>query len=203
MLKRYLFPGAIACLLMISLNSHSYTQQWQGVTPVVGVCNVQKVLAGLDEWKDVNTSLQADKANATNELNAKKAKINQLNDDLTLLKPDSKEYTQKATEIENATIEADVYTRIADATMSRKEKQKFKELMDKMNIAIKDVAKMKQFDIVLNDFSQDIPDLEKLDFSQLHGLEITRTILCSENRLDVTQDVIIQMNKSYGGQQQH
>jgi Skp family chaperone for outer membrane proteins len=167
----------------------------------VGVCNLIKVLGGLDEFKDINQGLSDEHDKTQKSIDDQTAKIKNMQEQLTILKPDSADYAKQRQEILNAQIGLKNFADISDANLAAEQKQKLKALSDKMDSFIADEAKIKHFNLILADQKTDLKDsdMEKIDMNTLKAMLFQRTVLFSENRLDITQDVIVAMNKAYAG----
>jgi Skp family chaperone for outer membrane proteins len=165
----------------------------------VGVCNPVKVMSGLDEFKDVNKALQDEHDANQKSIDDQTAKIKNMQDNLAILKPDTTDYAKLNQDIFKAQVELKSFAEISDAALARKQKEKLKALSDKMDSFIADGAKIKHFSMIIADQKTDIPDLDKVDMNTLRAMLFQRTVLFSENRLDITQDVIVKMNQAYAG----
>jgi Skp family chaperone for outer membrane proteins len=167
----------------------------------VGVCNLIKVLGGLDEFNDINKALQDEHDKNQKSIDDQTTKIKSMQDQLSIFKPDSADYAKLSQDIFKAQVELKSFAEISDAALAREQKEKLKALSDKMDSFIAQEAKIKHFSLILADQKTDIKDsdMEKIDMNTLKAMLFQRTVLFSENRLDITQDVILLMNQAYAG----
>lgn len=165
----------------------------------VGVCNPVKVISGLDEFNDINKALKDEHDANQKSIDDQTKKIQSMQDQLAIFKPDSPEYKKQSEDILKAQVELKAFADLSDAKLAREQKEKLKALSDKMDSFIADEAKIKHFNLIIADQQTDIPDLDKVDMNTLRAMLFQRTVLFTENRLDITQDVIVAMNKAYAG----
>jgi Skp family chaperone for outer membrane proteins len=157
------------------------------------------VISGLDEFNDINKALKDEHDANQKSIDDQTKKIQSMQDQLAIFKPDSPEYKKQSEDILKAQVELKAFADLSDAKLAREQKEKLKTLSDKMDSFIADEAKIKHFNLIIADQQTDIPDLDKVDMNTLRAMLFQRTVLFSENRLDITQDVIVAMNKAYVG----
>ncbi|MGA3068159.1 MAG: OmpH family outer membrane protein, partial [Tepidisphaeraceae bacterium] len=132
------------------------------------------------------------------ELNERKEKIKSMSDELKLLLPDTPEFTEKNNALIQYQIETEVWAKMQQIDQTRKQKTNTKALFDKIEAAIADIAHDRGYTIVLADHDVDIPDdLDSITPDALNNLLVARSVLYEDSRLDITQDVVIALDKAY------
>jgi Skp family chaperone for outer membrane proteins len=164
----------------------------------IAICNPLKIATQVQEYKDMVEKVKADSTNLESQLDQRKEKIKSMSDELKLLLPDSPQYAEKNNDLIQYQIETEVWTKMQQIDQTRKQKTNTKALFDKIQAAISQIAKDRGFNLVLADHSADIPDdLDNITPEQLNNLLIERTVLYEDSRLDITQDVVIALDKAY------
>jgi Skp family chaperone for outer membrane proteins len=164
----------------------------------IAICNPLKIATQLQEYKDMVEKVKADSTNLESQLDQRKEKIKSMSDELKLLLPDSPQYAEKNNDLIQYQIETEVWTKMQQIDQTRKQKTNTKALFDKIQATIGQIAKDRGFNLVLADHSADIPDdLDNITPEQLNNLLIERTVLYEDSRLDITQDVVIALDKAY------
>src|SRR5204863_8086665 len=89
----------------------------------VGICNVGKVLDGLDERKVIEAAMKAKGADHNAEVARRRKAIEDLSAQRDELKPESELYQKKTDELIAAATQLDVMNKIREAEFLRLEKQ--------------------------------------------------------------------------------
>jgi hypothetical protein len=117
---------------------------------------------------------------------------------LNLLKPGTDEYDAKEKDLTQKTIEFDVWVQVTGKELQEQQKVQMKQIFDKIEAAIANIAKEDGIDLVIADQGTDLPeDLDKLTVDQVRQLISQRTILYSDGKNDLDNDVIISLDKDY------
>jgi Skp family chaperone for outer membrane proteins len=168
--------------------------------PKIGTCNVLKIITGTKEFKDIGEAAKKRQDDFNAQLADKKKQAQDMQTQLGFLTVDSPQYKQQNDALLTFSIQTDVWAKLTEVSEQRLEKANTKELFDKVDAAIKQVAKTKQLNLVLADQRQDIPaNLDTIDINTLTQLLVGRSILYHDDNLDITQDVIIILDQAYAG----
>jgi Skp family chaperone for outer membrane proteins len=162
----------------------------------VGVCNPGKVFAALDERKAIEDALRAERDKLQLEAKQKQGEIEQLKRERDALDPNSPLYQRKNQELMKAAIEFDVWAKLAEQNLAMTEKTRVKGLFDKIAAATKTIAEKLGLDLVLAEQDPQA-NLESLTPDQLRALLAAKTVLFKNEKADITQKVIDQMNADY------
>jgi short-subunit dehydrogenase involved in D-alanine esterification of teichoic acids len=81
--------------------------------------------------------------------------------------------------------------------MARKQREEEKKLFSEILKTVGDVAKEQGINLVINAAHADFPELDKLDANAFVQTILLHTSLYSDVSLDITDKVIIAMDKTY------
>ncbi|MBV8782008.1 MAG: OmpH family outer membrane protein [Phycisphaerae bacterium] len=188
-----------ALAVAIALASTPIHAAAQAAGTKVAVANAGKIFNEIREKKDWEQKTATDSKTIQDTAFQKQQKIKSLQDQRDNLRPDSPQYAQKNSELMSAKIDLEVYAQIQTADAQRQNKQKTKEIFDKIVNSVAEVATSKGVDLVLADSHPDLPDdfLEKANIDQVRALLGQRNVLFSSPQVDITQDVITAMDAKY------
>jgi Skp family chaperone for outer membrane proteins len=111
--------------------------------------------------------------------------------------PDTDAYTEKNKALIQFQIDTEVWAKMMDMDQQRKQKTSNKMLFDKIQDAVAQVAKDRGFTLVISSHTPEIPDLESIDVNTLNAMLLQRTVLFNDPKMDITQDVVIALDKAY------
>ena len=164
----------------------------------IAVCNPLKVYQQIQEYKDMVEKAKADRATLESQLNDRNQKIKAMQDELKLLLPDSAQFAEKNKALLNYRIEGEVWAKTMQMDQARKEKQNNRLLFDKIQTMVAQIAKDRGITLVIADRSRDIPEnVDDIPPETLNALLLERTVLYTDSRLEITQDVVIALDKAY------
>jgi Skp family chaperone for outer membrane proteins len=168
-----------------------------GTSLKVATCDPLKVLMQIQEYKDSNDKFKAEENSLQQELNNRKTKLQSMQDQLKLIMPDSPQYADQNQQFLQYNYETEAWFRVMSDEMVRKDKTRAKEMFDKVQAAIADICKDRGIDLVVSTFAPEVTDPEKVDPQNYRYLLLQRALLYSDPKLDITQDVIVAMDKTY------
>lgn len=163
----------------------------------IAVCDPLKIATQVQEYKDIVEKAKADRTALETEFDERKEKIKSMQDELKLLLPDSDQYSEKNKALMQFQIDTEVWAKMMDMDQQRKQKTANKELFDKIEAAVADIAKDRGYTLVISSHTPEIPDIEAIDVNTLNALLLQRTVLFNDPKLDITQDVVIALDKAY------
>lgn len=162
----------------------------------VAVVQVQKILEGLNERRQIRVDLD-------NIARKKQAEEKVLEDQLKVLQRDlsdglyargTDQYKQKVLEAEKLALELQVLREYNKQFIVRESILRMQDLYRRIGVTIKEIAETRGLDLVL--FSDDIPDNRPRSTEELLSLIYMRKVMYANPKLDITLDVITEMNKS-------
>jgi len=164
----------------------------------IAVCNPMKVLQSMQEFKDLEAKTKADTQQISAQLTAKKDAIKTMQDSLNLLLPDSPQYAQQNEDLLKASIDYKNTVDLANQHMMRQQKLHVKALFDKIQDESGKIAQAKGYTMVISSHQPDVENLDNIDLQNLAtALVIQRVVLYSDPKLDITQDVLVALDKDY------
>jgi Skp family chaperone for outer membrane proteins len=167
----------------------------------IAVCNPMQVLKSMQEFKDLEAKAKADQQAISAQLKQKKDAITTMQDSLNLLLPDSPQFAQQNEELLKASIDYKNTGELAQAHFIRQQKTHVKALFDKIQETAGKVAQAKGYTMVISSHQPEIDsnNLDNIDLQNLAtALVIQRVVLYSDPKLDITQDVLVALDKDYG-----
>ena len=169
-----------------------------GAPPMkIGICDPVTVLNKIQEGKDVMSKWKADGETLQNEANVKKGELQTEADELKLLLPTSTEYESKVEKFTEDQADSQAWLQAQQVNMMRKQREEEKALFKKIQDAVSEVAKEDGLTVVINGGQPDFPELDKLDAGAFLNTIMEHTTLYSDPALDITDKVVIAMDKNY------
>jgi Skp family chaperone for outer membrane proteins len=165
----------------------------------IAVANAGKIFSDIKEKKDWEQKMLQDQKTLQDTAFQKQQKVKSLQEQRDNLRTDSPQYADKDKELQSAKIDLEVWAQIQQAESQRTNKMQTKALFDKIVNAVAAVATAKGIDLVIADQHPELPDnfMEQATLEQVRQLLGTRNVLYSSPQVDITQDVITQMDADY------
>jgi Skp family chaperone for outer membrane proteins len=165
----------------------------------IAVANAGKIFSEIKEKKDWEQKMLADQKTLQDTAFQKQQKVKSLQEQRDNLRTDSPQYADKDKELQTAKIDLEVWAQIQQAEVQRTNKMQTKALFDKIVNAVASVATAKGLDLVIADQHPDLPDnfMDQATLEQVRATLGQRNVLYSSPQVDITQDVITQMDANY------
>ena len=164
----------------------------------VAVVNPARCFAEMQETKDLKQKLENDQKQLKAEVESRQGKVKDLQAQRDLLKSDSPQYAQADQAFMQAAIEFDTWSKITQAQLQGQQKQQMKTLFDKIVQSTQAVAQQRGIDLVIADQRPDLPEnLAAINVEQLRGILNSRNIMFATQRVDLSQDVIADLDAKY------
>ncbi len=164
----------------------------------IAVCNPGKVFESLDERKTIQDRMKIERDRIQAEAKRRDEEVKQIRSERDALRPDSPQHAEKTQLMMQKAVEFEVWARLQEQEMARREKEQVKTLYDKIAAACKVVAEQKKIDLVLAERAPQIPpDMTQLTPDQLRALLAQTDVLYKNEKADITQAVITQMNADF------
>jgi len=168
----------------------------------IGTCNVAKIFDSLDERKAIETSMKENAAKHQGEVARRRKAIEELSAQREELRPDSPLYQQKTEELVTAATQLDVMVKLKDMELVRLEKQHTARLYDQIRSACKAAAAAHNLDLVVAEHPPESSrEMTRLSADQLRFLLSSSEVLYANNQLDLTQEIILALNKQFAAGQ--
>ncbi|MEM9415217.1 MAG: OmpH family outer membrane protein [Planctomycetota bacterium] len=167
----------------------------QAAPTAIAVLNLQDVLGQLDENNAFQAAQNAKNEGLQQELTRRQNALQQMQNDLELLDPDSQAYADKEDQIFTSLIELRTWQSIQEQRNILEQRTHLASLYRKVVQAGRAIAEQRGIDAVLLDTQ--VPDLDRLNPEQLLNAIATRKVLYHNEETDITGDVIQQMNTAW------
>jgi Skp family chaperone for outer membrane proteins len=197
MLTRRPFAPILLALMGLSLAGAGRAALAQD-GPRIATVNLVKVFSEMQETKDLQQKMDAERKAIEDELQRRSKELTDLQQQRNILVEGSDDYNKKNKELIEKTVSARAYQELINADQLRQRKAQFKTLFDKIEVATKEIAEQKKIDIVFVEHRPDFPaSLEQFNLDQVKGLINQRTVLYNNGRFDITADVVQNLDAKY------
>ena len=164
----------------------------QAVQARVAVVNLEKVIQESDASAQNRKDNVALSEQLRSEQQRRQQEIVSLQNQIDPLQPGSEAWMNKRDEIQQKTLELEVWTRLQEQNNQREQARQFAEIYQAVTEASSAVAESMGYDIVLQ--SGDLPDLMRLNVQQLQTVVQTRKVVYSSGAADLTEQVLQRVN---------
>lgn len=188
----------LIAMLVLSLSSLAVAQATK-----IATVNPARVFNEMQETKDLQQKMEAERRNLANTEREKKDHIKSLQDAREQLKPGTPQHQDKNRELLQAAIEFKAWGEMMQAEVARIQKQQMKGLFDRIEAAVAEVAAQRGIDLVLADHRTEITnemlDNPQFNVQQLRELINQRDVLHTGKNVDISSDVIAALDAKYKG----
>lgn len=160
----------------------------------VAVCDLLAVLRNADHGNDCKKELQDRIKRISAESDKRGEEIKKIEDGLELLKQGSKEYDAQLNKMTELSIQRQAYINLQDELAKRDTYRNTKMLYQEALDAVEKVAKEKGYQLVL---FKESPNLVTTKYDELLEQMARRKVLFADSSLDITDDVLKQLNRDY------
>ena len=149
----------------------------------IAVVNPVKVVADMQERKDLQQKIDNNLKLYDGMLREKKEKAGQLKAALDALKPGTPQYDEKKQQFIQADIELAVWAKSTQTSMDQDRKVQMRGLFDRVEAAVGEIAKQKGYDLVIANQADDLPeDLDRMNIDQLRRPQFAQRSLILPTR---------------------
>lgn len=164
----------------------------------IAIANPARVFSDIQETKDLRGKMENLRKGLAAEDQQRKAELNDLQTQRQQLKPDSPQYAEKNKELLQKAIEYETWGKMQQANMQHEQKLQMKTLFDKIEVAVAEIAKQRQIDIVIAEQKPDFPDdIDAINVDQLRMLINQRNVLYAAPEQDISNEVIALLDARY------
>lgn len=165
----------------------------------VGVVNAQKVYNEMQETKALTTRMAEENKRLKGEDEARQAALQKLRQERdTQFKPGTAQYADMNKKLIQQSADYKIWRETQQALLEDAYKQQVRQLFDKVQSAIAEVAKRENYDIVVADTSERLPDaLDQVDLRALKAMLLQKSVLYASEKSDITQSVIIVLDAKF------
>lgn len=166
----------------------------------IAVASPSHIFNEMMETKSLQAKMQDDQKKFAATQREKAAAIDQLKAQRDALKPGEAQFEELNNKLIDASLEAKVWMEAERAKAEHQQKRQMKQIFEKIQTAIADVAKQDGYDLVLADNKDPLPsdaDLEQVDIRALRGAILQKSVLFSTDRIDISQKVLALLDTRY------
>lgn len=167
-------------------------------TTKVAIVNPGKVFQEMLETKDLIAKMESERTVLAQQEQEKRRRLEDLQGQRNLLRPDSPQFEEKDRELAQAAIEFQAWGQLTQARLQRMQKVQTRNLFDKIQAATAQVAAQRGYDLVLADQRQDLPpNIDGIDLNQLKAVLNQRNVLYAAPAFDITSEVTAALDTMY------
>ena len=202
-LARFALPAliaALACPLAVPSTAPAAPAAQTSPTKV-GVANPAKIFNEIQETKDLKAAMENQRKQLEQQDFEKQQRIKDLKALRDQLRPDAPQYAERNRDLLQATIEYQTWGQLQQANLAQEQKRQMLNLFNKIAAAVQRVATARGLDLVIAEQRPEFDqvNLDQLNVDQLRAMINSRNVLFIAPQVDVTTDVIAEMDKEYRG----
>jgi Skp family chaperone for outer membrane proteins len=171
--------------------------------PHIGTVNPAKVFNEMQETKDLKQKMESDRQSIQAEAKRRADDLEEAKKARALFNEGSEDFNKKNQEMIRKAVELQVWQEMIKADLARQQKSQMKNLFEKIEQATKEVAESKKLDLVLVEQKIDLPSdpntMEQINVDQLRNLINQRSVMYSNGKFDITNDVLANVDAKYKG----
>jgi len=166
----------------------------------VAVANPARVFNEMQETKTLQAKMQEEEKRFTAEKGDREKQIEQLKTSRQNLNPNHPQYEELSNQFLKATVEYKVWLESRRLIAEQTQKRQMKMLFEKIQVAIAEVARERQVDVVIADNKDPLPNdatLEQVDIRALRSAILQKEVLFAGDRADLTDAVLALLDARY------
>jgi Skp family chaperone for outer membrane proteins len=164
------------------------------------VVNTAKVLQSMQEMKDVQAKLDADKNSLKTLTDTHQADLTNMQQEIRNgPKPDTQQYDDMLQKLDKTAVEYDSDLKLKQVELSHNYSKQLKAIFDKIEVTVADISKQKGLDLVLTEMKPELAPGQQNTMTpdQLLQVLIQRNVLYAGGNIDITDDVISALDAQY------
>ncbi len=171
--------------------------------PKIATVNPAKVFNEMQETKDLKQKMESDRQAIQAEGKRRAEELEEAKKARAMLIEGSEDFNKKNQDMIKKAVELQVWQELIKADLARAQKSQMKNLFEKIEQATKEVAEAKKLDLVIVEQKIELPTdpntMEQINVDQLRGLINQRSVLYSNGKFDITNDVLANVDAKYKG----
>jgi Skp family chaperone for outer membrane proteins len=169
--------------------------------PRIGIINPAKIFNEMQETKDLKQKMESDRQAIQAEAKRRADDLEEAKKARALFTEGTEDFNKKNQEMIRKAVELQVWQEMIKADLARQQKTQMKNLFEKIEAATKEVAESKKLDLVLVEQKIDLPSdpntMEQINVDQLRNLINQRSVMYSNGKFDITNDVLANVDAKY------
>jgi len=171
--------------------------------PRIATVNPAKVFNEMQETKDLKQKMESDRTAIQNEAKRRSDDLEEAKKKRGIFTEGSEEFSKANKELIEKAVGLQTWQELIKADLARQQKSQMKNLFEKIEQATKEVAEAKKLDLVIVEQKIDLPSdpntMEQINVDQLRGLINQRSVMYSNGKFDITNDVLARVDAKYKG----
>lgn len=160
----------------------------------IGVVDISGVFEKYQKRIDLDQELKEQEQGFQDEINKKRKEIIDLDEETQLLDLGSESRSKNENLMERKNVELEGYAKFAERQLLKKYKNFFENTYQEVVQKVEEIGKQNNFDLIIK---KEEPNLESGQISDLQFKIGIRTVLYHSESVDITSDVIDNLNASY------
>lgn len=190
--------ASLACLYLFSLNSiqakEAGVASSSSKSLKVGVVDLNTVFEKYEKRKMFDAQLKEQEKQYQKIVNDKKKELVSLSEKIQLLDLGSDARKKDEETFEKKNMELESYAKFAEKSLMKKYKDYFESLYTEVCKEVEDIGKREQYDLIIK---KEEPELQSGGISELQFKVGIKTVLYHSTEVDITTQVIDNLNKKY------
>ncbi|MBT3877806.1 MAG: OmpH family outer membrane protein [Candidatus Scalindua sp.] len=188
----------IMCLVLALLASFIYTNVKIATAEAedfkIGVVDIGGVFEKYKKRLDLDQKLKEQEKEFQDEINKKRKELIDLDEETQLLDLGSESRGKNENLLERKNVELEGYAKFAERQLLKKYKDFFESIYQEVVLKIEEIGKQDNFDLIIK---KEEPELKSGQISDLQFKIGIRTVLYHSESVNITSDVIDNLNASY------
>jgi len=160
----------------------------------IGIVDISSVFEKYQKRIDLDQELKGQEKGFQDEINKKRKEIIDLDEETQLLDLGSESRGKNENLLERKNVELEGYAKFAERQLLKKYKEFFENTYQEVVQKVEEIGKQNDFDLIIK---KEEPNLESGQISDLQFKIGIRTVLYHSESVDITLDVIDNLNASY------
>src|SRR5918993_760708 len=154
----------------------------------------------MQESQDLKVNLESERVRLTSMEKEKRDALQALQNQRNQLKQDTPQWEELNNKLMDAALEFQLWGQQTKAKAERNQKRQMKQLFERIEQAVGEVAQRDGYDVVLADQHPELPEnLDQINFEQLRALINARSVLYTAKKSDISDAVIALLDSKYKG----
>ncbi len=188
----------IMCLVLALLASFTYTNikiaNAEAGDFKIGVVDIGGVFEKYQKRLDLDQKLKEQEKEFQDEINKKRKELIDLDEETQLLDLGSESRGKNENLLERKNVELEGYAKFAERQLLKKYKDFFENIYQEVVQKVEEIGKQNNFDLIIK---KEEPELKSGQISDLQFKIGIRTVLYHSESVNITSDVIDNLNASY------
>ncbi len=194
----------IMCLVFALLASFTYTNvnlaNAEAEDFKIGIVDISRVFEKYQKRIDLDQGLKGQEKEFQEQINSKKKEIIDLDEETQLLDLGSESRSKNENLLERKNVELEGFAKFAERQLLKKYKEFFENVYEEVVQKVEEIGKQEGFDLIVKKEESELKSGQISDLQFKIGI---RTVLYHSDSVDITLDVIDNLNASYSKEKEN